>query len=140
MLPILSLFFITLWKRIDFLFVYINRRVYQLGDQLRNQFFKRTENPRRSGLPAVQGQISSRSGVSNSCWPPVITEVPGGLVRAANGKWRQALLWGQVGGAYPKPPYTSSVICLMTTAGFIVSFPTYKEEHTPVFLLLCPSA
>ena len=82
--------------------LFFRNKFFTLGDQLRNQFFKRFENPRSSGLSAVQGQISSRTGVSNSCWPPVITEVPGDLVRAVNKNWRQALLWSKVGGAYPK--------------------------------------
>ena len=90
-----DLFFVSL-------FVYMNRKVHQPGDQLRNQFFKRTENPKRSDLMAVQSQISSRSRVSNSCWPPVITDVEGRPHQSSQRELEKVLLWAEGGDSHPK--------------------------------------
>lgn len=142
MLAMLSLFFIILWKRVHFLFVclfvYMNRNVYQPGDQLRNQLFKRTENPRRSDLPAVQSQISSRSGVSNSRWPPVITDAEGRPRQSSRRELEKVLLWAH--GSPYLACHGSTVTHFTATAGFTVYLLTCKEQHAPVFLLLHPSA
>lgn len=131
----------------DLFFVYMKRRVYQPGDQLRNQFFKRTEHPRRSDLRAAQSQISSRNGADHIdfLWSRSIEETAAEQpVRPGESptlSWRR----GDPSKGFPGPPpspylpcHGSTATCFVATADFIVCLPTSKEEQMPAFYCYIP--
>lgn len=122
--------FNTPWKRIHFLFVYINREFYRQRSAEKS-ILKRTEKLRRSfGSPGSKSKFQEW-GTSNSCFCLL-----GSL------KYRGGLVWGSANENWDKPylgllrcpsqALYSSALCLITTAGLIFSSPQ-RNIYTCLF-------